>query len=52
MCVCVCVCVGGGGQFFQEYIIEDRGEDRTSVPSQHKVLWGQAGANASESACG
>ena len=36
----------------QEYIIEERGEHRTSVPSLRKVLWGQLGANTSESACG
>ena len=38
--------------FRQEYIIGERGEYRTSVPSLRKVLWGQLGANTSESACG
>ena len=36
----------------QEHIIEERGEYRTSVPSLSKVLWGQLGANTSETACG
>ena len=44
--------VRGYFPYNQEHIIEERGEYRTSVPSLRKVLWGQLGANTSESACG